>query len=111
MSHQTKTRSLDDRIQALKRKLEKKTWWWLVSISYCCWLAQVCCFHDIQSKQRIKRDESSIKRRETPQKKPGESSLLFPWTKLVSCLSMAHRRGYWERQFQLSTRSCQSGRL
>jgi hypothetical protein len=39
MTRQNKTRSLDDRIQALKRKLEKKTWWWLVSISYCCWLA------------------------------------------------------------------------
>jgi hypothetical protein len=37
--------------------------------------------------------------------------LLFPWTKLVSCLSLAHRQWYWKIQFQLLTRSCQSPRL
>jgi hypothetical protein len=42
---------------------------WYLSLTVVGWLqAQVCCFHDIQSKQQIKRDESSIKRCETPQK-------------------------------------------
>jgi hypothetical protein len=38
------------------------------------------CFHDIQSKQRIKRDVSSIKDIKRA-KKWGEYSLLFPWSK------------------------------
>jgi RNA recognition motif-containing protein len=60
MPRQNKTRSLDDRIQALKRKLKKRhDGDWYLSLTVVG--PSLLCFHDIQSKQRIKRDVSSIK--------------------------------------------------